>query len=358
MLKSQKNKEYPLKTKLVCTVGPSCSTPQVLREMIAAGMSVCRQNFSHGDHQEHYGRLKMIREVATVMGKDVKILQDLEGFRIRLGRMAEGVPVKAGDAVTLSNKRAVDAGHVPLDFQGDLSVCEKGAKIFIEDGKYVLEVQKSDKNHLYCTTVIGGLLQGRKGVNIPALDLCFEGITSKDITSLGYGVMHGVDLIAQSFVRTAKDVIQLRDYIGTSMNKPYGIVSKIECESALADIDNIIDASDMIMVARGDLGVVIPIYQVPFAQKEIIKKCHAAGKPVITATQMLESMTDNYIPTRAEVADVANAVLDGTDYIMTSGETAKGKYPIETVKMMASISRFTESYMRASKYVFLNDVGA
>jgi pyruvate kinase len=334
------------KTGIICTIGPSSEKSGTLREMIEAGMTVARLNFSHGntlDHQRHIDSLKRLnRELAC----DVGILQDLEGFRIRIGhfqkRAGDAIELKANQIVFLSNQIVRhDAATIPLDYKGPLQVIKTGDLIYIDDGNIALKAMNVTETFVQCGVVIPGSLKEHKGVNIPNARFQFQGLMEKDRLDLQFGIKNKVDFIAQSFVRNRQDIADIKGFISEN-NASCRVIAKIENKEGIENLDEIIDIADGIMVARGDLGISLPIYEVPILQKAIIKKCKQQNKFVITATQMLESMTVNLRPTRAEVSDVANAILDGSDYVMLSGETAIGKHPVETIRMMTKIIDFTE----------------
>ncbi|MDI9431877.1 MAG: pyruvate kinase [Planctomycetota bacterium] len=332
------------KTQIIATIGPASSNYTVLRKMFAAGLDVVRLNFSHGTHAQHAEVIDLVRRLNAKYRRRIRIMQDLEGFRIRIGRFhgSKTRELKNQSIVWLTNDgTACGPKTIPFDYVGDLTRIRKGQFIFIDDGYLILRVKESSATSLKAVVVEGGVLKERKGINMPGAKIEFDAMTDKDRRDLRFGIEHGVDYVALSFVRDAADV---RDV--AAMVKPRrpdcGIVAKIENRQAIDNIDSIIDAADGIMIARGDMGVAIPIYEVPIVQKRIIRKCNEAGKFVITATQMLEHMTTHSRPTRAEVTDVANAILDGTDYVMLSGETAAGKFPSESVAMMNEIIKFTE----------------
>ena len=333
------------KTRIICTIGPASASPAILRNMILRGMDVARLNFSHGTHPEHSGFIHTIRDLNKKYHRHIRILQDLEGFRMRVGLLAgpEGIMLTKRSMIWLTQDSSVIGGPdlISIDYDGPLSDIHKGQSIYIDDGNIELSVIKREKHRLKAEVVIGGKLKPNKGINIPGARLSFDGLTEKDEKDIAFGVKHGVDFIAQSFIRNARDMLVVRRQISKHRGT-CGIIAKIENRDGIRNIDEIIDASDGIMIARGDMGVSIPIYEVPIVQKMIIKKCNARKKFVITATQMLESMTENLRPTRAEVTDVANAILDGTDYVMLSAESAAGKHPVEAVKMMNDIIKFTE----------------
>jgi len=335
------------RTKIIATLGPATSNYTVLRKMFAAGLDVVRLNFSHGSHKQHLDSIRLVRRINKKYRRHIRIMQDLEGFRIRIRRF-KGTKtkfLKKRTVVWLTN----DAGAhgpktIPFDYKGDLGWIKPKQLIYIDDGKLSLRVKSTSGSSIKAEVLEGGILRERKGVNIPDADLEYEGITEKDKKDIEFGIKHKVDYIALSFVRDANDVIKAGELIKPGLpNCP--LVAKIESRQAIENIDKIIDASDGIMIARGDMGVAVPLYEVPIIQKRIIKKCNAAKKFVITATQMLEHMTEHSRPTRAEVTDVANAIIDGTDFVMLSGETAVGLFPYQSVLMMNDIIKFTEKYM-------------
>jgi pyruvate kinase len=335
-----------VKTKIICTLGPASSNETVLRKMILAGMDVCRLNFSHGTHEQKLHRIKIIRALNARYRRRIKILGDLQGHRIRIGDLDKPIELKKRQTVWLTQQKIKGtADKIPFDYQGPLGTIKNRHQIFIDDGNIALEVTGRSGNNLKTKVITGGLLKEHKGVNIPEARLEFGGMNGKDIQDILFCREHGLDYIAQSFVRTKQDVLDVRKTLGAGSG--CRVIAKIENRQGINNIDEIIRVSDGIMIARGDMGVSLPIYQIPVIQKMIIKKCNAADKLVITATQMLESMTENRIPTRAEVTDVANSIIDGTDFVMLSAESAVGKYPVETVNMMNNIIKFTEEYLRS-----------
>ena len=334
-----------LRTKIVCTIGPASRDPAVLRELMLAGMDVARLNFSHGDQSCHGENIEHIRTVAAEVGKPVAILTDLQGPKLRVGKMeGEGVPLVAGQKVVLTTRPVI--GHddeIPVQFADLPREVEPSDRILIDDGLLELRVLSSGDTDITCEVVTGGLLKSNKGMNLPRASHAIPAITEKDRRDLRFVLEHGVDWVALSFVRNSGEVRELKNMIAElSVDSPVPVVAKIEKPEAVDDIDGIIEAADAIMVARGDLGIEASPEVVPIVQKMIIAKCNAVGKPVITATQMLDSMIRNPRPTRAEASDVANAILDGTDAIMLSGETAVGKYPVESVRTMVRIAREAE----------------
>ncbi len=331
------------RTKIICTLGPATNSLEKIIELIHAGMDVARLNFSHGNHSDHKTRIEMVREAARRTGKHIAILQDLQGPKIRIGMLEKTVLLKQGDRFIITIDDIVGTyDRVSTTYKEIVYDVKRGDRILMDDG--LLEVKVLDKNEREVITevVVGGLLKSQKGLNLPGVSMSVPSLSEKDIEDAHFGLDNEVDMIALSFVRSAKDVEQLADII-RSRGKTAWIVAKIERPEAIENIDEIIAAANAVMVARGDLGVEMKTSAVPVLQKLIVQKCNAAYKPVIIATQMLESMTENPRPTRAEASDVANAVFDGTDAVMLSGETAAGKYPIETVKTMCEIINNVEA---------------
>ncbi|MGE0058075.1 MAG: pyruvate kinase [Dehalococcoidia bacterium] len=331
------------RTKIVATLGPATSQPDVLRQIIDAGVDVCRLNFSHGDHAEKRALIKLIREVGANAGKPVAILQDLQGPKIRVGPL--DVPefvIKQGQRVRIyGDDRTGDGETLSVGYEPLARDASPGDLVFIDDGLIELRIIQVEDDSVIAETLVGGHVRPRQGVNFPSVPLETPCLTEKDEADLAFGLEEGVDMVALSFVRKPQDAAPVRAiYHQFGVNPP--LVAKIERPEALAAIDGVLQTFDVVMVARGDLGVNLRPEKVPTAQKQIIKRALATGKPVITATQMLESMTYNSIPTRAEASDVANAVVDGTDAVMLSGETAVGKYPVETVTTMDRIVREAE----------------
>ena len=335
------------KTKIIATLGPVSNNYTVLRKMFTAGLDVVRLNFSHGSHKQHLNLIELVRGLNRKYRRHIRIMQDLEGLRIRVGRFkgAKTRLLKNRTVVWLSNEaEACGPRTIPFDYKGDLGRLKPKQLIFIDDGNLVLRIKSTSVNSLKAVVVEGGVLKERKGVNIPDVDLGFEGITEKDKRDIEFGIKHRVDYIALSFVRDENDIRQAAALIKPRLPN-CRLVAKIENRQAIENIDGIIEAADGIMIARGDMGVAIPIYEVPIIQKRIIRKSNTAGKFVITATQMLEHMTEHSKPTRAEVTDVANAIIDGTDFVMLSAETAVGRFPYQSVLMMNDIIKFTEKSM-------------
>lgn len=334
------------KTKIVATMGPASAQKKVLKEMIVKGVNVCRLNFSHGSHDDHKKTVDLIREIDQELETNTAILADLQGPKIRVGEMANnGVEIKNGDTFTFTTNEIVgnefEAYLSYSEFPNDV---EKGEKILLDDGKLLLEVLETNNKDSVKTKVLhGGILSSNKGVNLPNTRVSLPCLTDKDLKDLEYALTLNVDWIGLSFVRSARDIIELRHIISTK-NSNAKIIAKIEKPEAVQDIVEIVKETDAIMVARGDLGVEIPMQNVPLLQKEIVKTCLAHAKPVIIATQMMESMISNVSPTRAEVNDVANAVMDGADAVMLSGETSVGKFPIHVIDAMGKIIDHVEAH--------------
>lgn len=338
-------KHYVPKTKIICTIGPASRSETVLRKMVRAGMDFARLNFSHGTPGEHLEVINTIRTVNRKYRRRIRIIADLEGPRIRLGAFPGHKPVelRKGRTVYIVKEEEGDPKslRLPIDYRGSLMDFEGAENLFLDDGVLCLRIEDTTKNRIKTKAVTSGTIRERKALNAPGAALKFEPVTKKDQQDMELCMEQKVDWIALSFVREADDVLAAREIISPVLSE-CGIISKIENKDGIRNIDSIIDLSDGIMVARGDMAVSIPIYEVPFVQSEIIRKCNHAGKLVITATQMLEHMTNNPMPTRAEATDVTKAVLDGTNCVMLSGETAIGRYPVETVKMMNEIVKYTE----------------
>jgi pyruvate kinase len=337
------------KTKIVCTIGPASESKEMLTKLAEAGMNVMRLNFSHGDHDEHGMRINTMREVCAETGKKVAILLDTKGPEIRTMSLADGdIMLEAGQTFTLTTDQSVvgDKNRVAVtyeDFAKDLSV---GNTVLLDDGLIQMAVTEINGNEVVCRVENTGELGNKKGVNLPGVNVKLPALSEKDKADIIWGAQQGVDFIAASFIRKASDVEEIRELLKANGGESTHIISKIENQEGVDNFDSILAASDGIMVARGDLGVEIPVEEVIFAQKTMIQKCILARKPVITATQMLDSMIKNPRPTRAEAGDVANAILDGTDAVMLSGESAKGKYPAETVAIMAQICKRTDDVMK------------
>jgi len=332
------------KAKIIATLGPASDNETILRKMVLAGLDIVRLNFSHGSWDEHLRRLKIIRLLNKRYRRKICIMQDLEGYRIRVGRISTPVTLKKRDIIYITKEDiAGNNREISFDYKGSFKGVNKGNLIYIDDGKISLKVKEIDKIRLKTEVISGGLLKERKGINIPDAKLEFEPLTEKDKEDIRFAIKNNVEYVAQSFVNRAKDIMLLRKIL--QQNKtPAKIFAKVESKDALANVDEIIAASDGIIVARGDLGICLPIYKVPVIQKEVVKKCRIANKPVVVATQMLESMIEEEIPTRAEVSDVANAILDGADYLLVSSETTIGRFPDKVVEMMEKIIKYTENY--------------
>ena len=334
------------KTKIVATLGPACSNKSVLKDMIMEGLNVCRLNFSHGSYDDHANSIKMIREINEELGLNVAILADLQGPKIRTNEMENnGVLLEVGNEIKIITDKVLgNAVRFSINYQKLPQDVSPGEKILLDDGKIMLEVITTNgKTEITCKIVQGGILSSKKGVNFPNTKISLPSLTEKDQLDLDFALDHEVDWIGLSFVRSARDIIELKHRIAARGAKAK-VIAKIEKPEALENIDDIINESDGLMVARGDLGVEIPFQNVPLIQKMLISKCVRKAKPVIVATQMMESMITNMTPSRAEVNDVANAVLDGTDAVMLSGETSVGKYPVEVIRTMSNIIKEMETH--------------
>ena len=336
------------KTKIICTMGPNTNDEALMRKLVQSGMDIARFNFSHGDHEEQKGRMDMLKKIREEENKPIAILLDTKGPEIRTGVLKDGkkVQLEAGETFTLTTDEIVgDNKIVSITYKGLVEDVKAGSTILIDDGLIELKVKDKKGNNINCEIVNGGELGEKKGVNVPNVAIRLPAITDKDRDDLKFGVEQGVDFIAASFVRNAECILEIKSFLRECKAPYIPVIAKIENFEAIKNIDEIIRCADGIMVARGDLGVEIPAEEVPYLQKLIIQKCNDNYKPVITATQMLDSMIRNPRPTRAEVGDVANAVYDGTDAVMLSGETAQGKYPVEALKMMVHIVESTEQHL-------------
>ena len=333
------------KTKIVATIGPASESPEMLERLIRAGLSIARLNFSHGDFSGHAERIARIRAAERTTGRRVVIMADLPGPKMRVGKIdPEPIELRAGEGFTLTAEDVVgDARRVSMSFPRLPRVVKPGDRLFLNDGLVQLVVERVAGSDVLCKVAVGGELRSKKGLNLPGIDLGIGAFTDHDRACLEFALENGVDAVSQSFVETAADIEAVRAAANASGKHPF-IIAKIERAGALKHFDEILTAADGIMVARGDLGVEVPIEEMAIVQKELIAKASLAGKPVITATQMLESMTASRLPTRAEATDVANAILDGTDCVMLSGESAMGKYPEEAVAMLVKIAAFTEAH--------------
>ena len=345
------------KTKIICTMGPRTMDKIILKELIAGGMNVARFNFSHGSYEEHAERIALVRQVSEQLGIPVALMLDTKGPEIRTGLLKDGkkVSLEQGKEFTLyTEEREGDETGCSITYQQLVYDVRKGDTILIDDGLIGLEVQRVSADKIECIIKNGGELGERKGVNVPNVKIHLPGVTQKDREDILFGIEQGGDYIAASFVRNSDCIMDIREILEDNHGRDIGIIAKIENAEGVENIDEILDAADGIMVARGDLGVEIPADQVPHIQKKIIHKCNRKCKPVVTATQMLDSMIRNPRPTRAEAGDVANAIYDGSDAIMLSGETAMGKYPVEAVRMMAKIAETTEAHLDYSNLQKLN----
>lgn len=334
------------KTKIICTIGPKSESKETLLKMLNLGMNVCRLNFSHGDYEEHSLRISTIKEVREQEGKNLAILLDTKGPEIRTHEMENGaiLLVKNSEVVISMTEVLGTPEKFSITYSELVNDVKNGDTILLDDGLIGLTVNKVDVEQglIFTTVQNGGVLKNKKGVNVPGVSTKLPGITEKDEQDIRFGCKQGIDFIAASFVRTKDNVLEVRRILKEENCEYVQIIPKIECQEAVDNIDEIIEVSDGIMIARGDLGVEVPAEEVPIIQKDIIRRCNKAGKFVITATQMLDSMQKNPRPTRAEVSDVANAIFDGTDAIMLSGESAAGAYPVESVETMAVIAKRTE----------------
>lgn len=326
------------RTKIVATIGPASRSRENLKKAMMAGMNVARLNFSHGSHEDHAEVIRNIRELSTELGAPVTILQDLQGPKIRVGRFENGsIDLVEGEQVVVTTEKVMGGpGLIPTDYKDLPKSSRPGNRIMLDDGLLELRIDRVEDPRVYCTVIFGGELKDRKGINIPGGELAIECLTEKDLRDLDFGLAQGVDYIALSFVRKGDDIRQLQDIIKRTAPGTR-IVAKIEMLEAIDNLEEIVRLSDAIMVARGDLAVEIGQTRLPQVQKQIVQLCNKIGCPVITATQMLDSMTENPRPTRAEITDVANAVLDGSDALMLSAETASGKYPFKCIQTMHEI---------------------
>ena len=333
------------KTKIICTIGPASENPEILSQIIEAGMNVSRHNFSHGDHEEHAARINLVKELAKKYNKEIAVMLDTKGPEIRTGKFEpKKVELQAGAKFTVHAGGDVvgNTEECSVTYAGLANDVKPGDTILIDDGLVGLTVESIEGNKIHCTVQNTGFVATHKGVNVPGVSIKLPALTEKDIADLKFGCEIGVNAVAASFIRKASDVETIRQILNENGGEHIQIISKIENQEGVDNIDSILAVSDGLMVARGDLGVEIPFEKLPAVQKMMIEKCNAAGKPVVTATQMLDSMMRNPRPTRAEVSDVANAILDGTDAIMLSGESANGDWPVESVQTMAKIATETE----------------
>lgn len=344
------------KTKIVATLGPVSSSPKMLHKLMQAGVDIFRLNFSHGDNSEKHKLIANIREVSARMGRDVGILADLQGPKIRTGKMKDdAMPLVKGDEVTITTADILgENGMIPTIYRELPRDVHSGSRILLDDGLLELKVMSVRGEEVQCQVITGGILKNNKGINLPGVKVSAPSLTEKDRSDLFFCLGESVDFIALSFVRTAEDVEELKRIISAS-GRQVPIVAKIEKPEALRNFDKILKVADAIMVARGDLGVEVQAEKVPVYQKKIIEACNRAGKPVITATQMLDSMVKNPRPTRAETSDVANAIIDGTDAVMLSAETASGDYPLESVETMAKVAYEVETTGFMRRHEHTND---
>jgi pyruvate kinase len=333
------------KTKIVCTIGPASDSPEILEQMILAGMNVARLNFSHGDFSSHQETIQKVRAVSRVSGRRVAIMADLPGPKMRIGQFAqEPIELRPDDGFTLTTEDIVgDNERVSVSFSRLPQAVKPQNRLFLNDGLIELEVKHIEGGNVHCKVIVGGELHSRQGLNLPGIDLGMSAFTEQDYDYLKFAMQQGVDAVSQSFVETGEDIAAVRKAASSLGHDPF-IIAKIERASARNHMPGILQAADGIMIARGDLGVEIPIEHIAIAQKNIMRLANTMGKPVITATQMLESMIRNRQPTRAEATDVANAIIDGTDCVMLSGESAMGEYPVESVAMLARIAAAVEPH--------------
>lgn len=339
-------------TKIVATLGPACATKEMIKKLFMAGVTMFRINSSHGDEEFHGQNLKYIREIEQEEHQLIPVLLDLQGPKIRIGNIGEPIELKKGEILKFRHQDTITDDILPVDYKGMANDVKIGELILIDDGKIQLEVQKVENEVIYAKVLTDGILKPRKGINIPGSTGSIDVLTERDLRFVKFAVENDIDYLGLSFVRESDDVVKLREILKNYGREDIKIISKIEKPQAVNNIDAIIEVSDGIMVARGDLGIEISTEKVPIVQKTIIRKANVKHKVVIVATQMLESMIENPIPTRAETSDVANAILDGTDAIMLSGETAAGAYPVEAVKMMKKIADTVEDspFMRKNKF--------
>ena len=333
------------KTKIICTIGPATDKTGVLRKLIKSGMDVARINFSHGGHDEHQRRIDEIKRISKEEGKNVAILVDTKGPEIRTGMLkALSIILKEGDEINLTTKDVIgDNKSISVSYKDFPRELNPGDRVMLDDGLIELTVLKTDSENVFCKVLSGGTLGCKKGVNLPGIKISMPYMSEQDRRDILFGIKNDIDYIAVSFVRNANDIFEMRTFLDENSGSDINIIAKIENKEGITNIDDIIENSKGVMIARGDMGVEMPIEEIPRIQKIIIKKCYSVGKVAITATQMLDSMIRNPRPTRAEVTDVANAIYDGTSAIMLSGETAVGKFPLESFMMMDKIAMMTEA---------------
>lgn len=334
-----------LRTKIICTLGPACDRPEILKEMIQAGMTVGRLNMAHGEPEEHARRIDGVRQAARELDTFIPIMMDIKGPEVRIGKLKEAsCQLIAGEELILTTEEIEgDARRISVNYPEMPKVVHENDRILIDDGLVELRVLSVEGSEITCRIISGGTLKPRKGVNLPGIKTTLPGVTERDIRHIGFGLEQNIEMIAVSFVRKGDDIREVRRILDERGAGHVQIISKIENEEGIEHLDDILEASDGIMVARGDLGVEVPVENVPMMQKEMIDKCNLAGKPVIVATHMLESMQVNPRPTRAEVSDVYNAVMQGADVVMLSGESAAGKYPVQSVRTMARVAHQAEA---------------
>ncbi|MGF1495666.1 MAG: pyruvate kinase [Elainellaceae cyanobacterium] len=334
------------RTKVVATLGPASSSREVITRMVKAGMNVARLNFSHGEYDDHAQRIRLIRSIADELDTPVTVLQDLQGPKIRVGKLSDGeIYISEGESLTLlpADQFADQPNTVSIDYPFLAEDAQPGLQILLDDGLLELRVEKVQNSEVICQVIRGGVLKSRKGVNLPSLDLRLPSMTDKDKQDLAFGLAQGVDYVSLSFVRKAEDIRLLKQLMVDHGKANTPVLAKIEKPQAIANLLDILAECDAVMVARGDLGVEMSPEKVPLLQKQIIRECNRRGIPVITATQMLESMIHNPRPTRAEASDVANAIIDGTDAVMLSGESAVGEFPVQAVEMLVRIAKDIEN---------------
>ncbi len=333
------------RTKIVATIGPASSSPEILKQMVNAGMNVARLNFSHGSYEDHARMVSLLRDVSEELETPITLLQDLQGPKIRVGQLPDGeIPLTHGELLTLIpiNEYSNQPNTASIDYPFLAEEAEPGAQILLDDGLLELRIEEIKGQSVICKVVEGGILKSRKGVNLPSLDLRLPSMTEKDKKDLEFGLSQGIDWVSLSFVRKADDIRTLKSLLVQHNQADVPVIAKIEKPQAIDNLEEIVEVCDGIMVARGDLGVEMSPERVPMLQKRMIQLCNFKGKPVITATQMLDSMIRNPRPTRAEASDVANAIIDGTDAVMLSGESAVGDFPIKAVEMLAKIAQDVE----------------
>lgn len=345
------------RTRIICTLGPSVDDAKTLRALIDAGMDVARLNFSHGTHEEQGARIARVKQVREEAGVPIALMLDTKGPEIRIGKLPEPLVLESGQEVTLVPEGSQAQDGIPQTYAALADHVEPGMAILLDDGLMQLKVKSTDGASIVCTVENPGILKPRKSLNLPGVSIPFPAITAQDKRDIAFGIEQDIDFVALSFVRSAEAIYEARSYIRSLTDQHVGIIAKIENADAVANVAEIIQAADAVMVARGDLGVEVPEYEVPHLQKRIIRACNDEHKPVIIATQMLESMTSNPRPTRAESTDVANAIYDGADCVMLSGETAAGKYPVEAVTIMRKIAEVTEANIFEEGFVPYRDKG-